>query len=196
MADTPWGEVPESIRVVVDALRANIARNATALEDVDWPRGPHDINEELTGTLQQAEAILQASKDLRSLLTAYAHRFHQPRPTMANVARAQDTSPQAVVSRYSQSTVQAISVLRTFESEAAERRAPAYETPEWISKTDAISRGLPSLARVLAENDAVKVGGTNDDIEGGDLTHADMKDPRYILSWLLIELRAAEVDDL
>ncbi|REJ07375.1 hypothetical protein DY023_04030 [Microbacterium bovistercoris] len=194
MADVQWGEVPESVRIVIDALRANIAHHAAALEAITWPRGAHDIDDELTETLQQTEAVLQASKDLRSFLTAYAHRFHQPRPTMANVARAQNASPQAVSSRYSKSTVEGIAALREFEKAAAAGRTPINDSPQWTTLTAAIATGIPSLARAISENDTAAY--LADEIDSGLLTTTDPEDPRAIASRLLAELGAVEPNDL
>ena len=52
-----------------------------------------------------------AATDLRALLSAYAHKFHNPRPVISDLARAQDTSPQGFIRRYSEGTVDAVASL-------------------------------------------------------------------------------------
>lgn len=58
-----------------------------------------------------AHKTTRAATDLRTLLSAYAHRFHNPRPVISDLARAQDTSSQGFIRRYSEGTVDAVASL-------------------------------------------------------------------------------------
>ncbi|WP_146078748.1 hypothetical protein [Rathayibacter rathayi] len=88
-----------------------INQNATKLDDETWPDEPGDVEPLFQSALFATHRANQASRDLRALLTAYAHQFHQPRPVMAELARAQDASPAGLLRRYNQKHVDAISSL-------------------------------------------------------------------------------------
>lgn len=139
MSKAPWGEVPPLVRELIDSLRRSISEHAKTLEHVEWPTQPGDISPALLATLAETERVFEASKDLRSLLTAYAHQIHEPRPKMADVARSQNASPQAVTTRYSAKTMAALVELLSHETEIAE----AFEN-------SIIKQGFPSLTHVGA----------------------------------------------
>ena len=148
MTDAPWGEVPDSMRVLIDALRESVARHSAELESITWPAGPGDFSPQLLRTLAETEAVMQAAKDLRSLLTAYAHKVHQPRPKMADIAQAQNASPQAVTGRYSAGTLGAIEeALRVGRGELAEVDDGAPIGPPDFSA--ALRQAFPTLTETL-----------------------------------------------
>jgi len=148
MTDAPWGEVPDSMRVLINALRGSVARHSEELENIAWPAGPGDFSPQLLRTLSETEAVMQAAKDLRSLLTAYAHKVHQPRPKMADIAQAQNASPQAVTGRYSASTLGAIEgALRVGRGEPAEADDGGPVGPPDFSA--ALRHAFPSLTEML-----------------------------------------------
>lgn len=148
MTDAPWGEVPDGMRVLIDALRGSVARHSEELETITWPSGPGDFSPQLLRTLTEAEAVMQAAKDLRSLLTAYAHKVHHPRPKMADIAQAQNASPQAVTGRYSAGTLGAIEeALRVDRGEPAEADDGGPVGPPDFSA--GLLHAFPSLAEVL-----------------------------------------------
>ena len=108
---TEWGVIPEEVVSVARLLSEKVARASKRFESRDWPKQPGDVQDTLRLAVGDAHAAARASTDLRSLLTAYAHQFHQPRPVMADIARAQDTSRQGIPRRYSATTVEAIAEL-------------------------------------------------------------------------------------
>lgn len=136
MAEAPWGEVPEHVRTLIETFRETIAAHEKKLNEVQWPASTGDISLALLGTLAETESIHQASKDLRSLLTAYAHQVHQPRPKMASVARAQRATPQAVTSRYTAKTTAALALLID----------PAADLSELL-RSEVVLSAFPSLAQ-------------------------------------------------
>lgn len=125
MANAVWGKVPLSIENLVLLLEARISGHSAKLSSIEWPQLPGDITPALTATLAEAENTFAAAKDLRSLLTAYAHRVHQPRPTVADVARAQRSSSQAIATRYSAELVSAIEVAMSVDATLADQEASA-----------------------------------------------------------------------
>ena len=58
------------------------------------PDKPQDIRDALRMPVSVAREVARASGELRALLAAYARRFYRPRTVMADLARAQDASPQ------------------------------------------------------------------------------------------------------
>jgi hypothetical protein len=105
-----WGVMPPRVAALLDVLRWKAACAMRQVEQ-DWPTQPGDIEGPLAAALHAANEAERASNDIRSLLTAYAHRFHQPRPTLAVLARAQGTSPQGFTRRYTEKTVGGIAEL-------------------------------------------------------------------------------------
>lgn len=69
------------------------------------------FQEELRLAIGAAHKTTRAATDLRALLSAYAHKFHNPRPVISDLARAQDTSSQGFIRRYSEGTVDAVASL-------------------------------------------------------------------------------------
>lgn len=120
MAGPEWGRVPLSIETLVTLLEARISGHSATLSTIRWPDHPGDITPALTKTLSETESVFAAAKDLRSLLTAYAHKVHQPRPTVADVARAQRTSSQAIATRYTPELLAAIDVALVLDSTFAD----------------------------------------------------------------------------
>ncbi|WP_146087013.1 hypothetical protein [Rathayibacter sp. AY1D4] len=106
-----WGRVPGPVVEAVHALNKQILRSGQHLDGLVWPDKPCDVQDLLRMSVADAHKVARASTDLRALLTAYAHRFHQPRPVMADLARAQDASPQGIPRRYGQASVDALASL-------------------------------------------------------------------------------------
>lgn|GEM_PF-4312754 len=73
----------------------------------------------LRKTISDAHKISKAATELRSLLTAYAHQFHEPRPVMSDLAKAQDATRQSIPRRYNQAMVDAIRELLSDEPNTA-----------------------------------------------------------------------------
>lgn len=124
-----WGLVPYPIVEVVRILASKVDRQSRHLSGLVWPEKPRDVQDLLRLSVSDAHKITRAGTDMRSLLTAYAHRFHEPKPVMAELARAQETSRQGIPRRYGEVTVAAIEELLS-------------ESPN----TAVILHGLPSLA--------------------------------------------------
>lgn len=78
---------------------------------IKWPDQPGDVQTELRLAIGAAHKTAKAATDLRALLSAYAHKFHNPRPVISDLARAQDTSSQGFIRRYSEGTVDAVASL-------------------------------------------------------------------------------------
>ncbi|WP_146082345.1 hypothetical protein [Rathayibacter sp. AY1C5] len=101
------------------ALNKKILRTGQHLDGLVWPDKPRDVQDLLRMSVSDAHKITQASADLRALLTDYAHRFHQPRPVMADLARAQGASPQGIPRRYGQGNVDGLASLFSDEPDVA-----------------------------------------------------------------------------
>lgn len=106
-----WGEIPAPVAKVIDLLAKVAAREANQLTTIDWPRDVADVGQPLAIALGHSQRAIVAATELRALLSAYAHVFHNPRPVLAALARAQQTSSQGFVRRYSDKTVAAIDEL-------------------------------------------------------------------------------------
>lgn len=110
-----WGLVPLPVVEAVHALNGKILRNGEHLEKMVWPDKPRDVQDLLRMSISDAHKVARASTDLRALLTAYAHRVHQPRPVMADLARAQEATPQGIPRRYSQANIEGLNALLSDE---------------------------------------------------------------------------------
>lgn len=110
-AQVEWGRVPEPILELLAILSEKAAHDSNHLHRMKWPEGPQDVQDLLGRALSDAHKVSKASNDVRSLLSAYAHHFHQPRPVLADLARAQETTSQGFVRRYSDVTVDGIASL-------------------------------------------------------------------------------------
>jgi hypothetical protein len=106
-----WGTVPAVIVDLARLLARRASENATKVERISWPDKPGDVQDELRRAIGAAHKTSRAAADLRALLSAYAHKFHNPRPVISDLARAQNTSSQGFVRRYSDGTVSAITSL-------------------------------------------------------------------------------------
>lgn len=152
MTNTAWGAVPASVRGLVDVLEEQIAEHSQRLSAIEWPTSPGDISPALLDTLREVEAVFSAAKDLRSVLTAYAHQVHQPRPVMADVARAQGASPQAVATRYTTKTVEAVEALIAAED------AASVAKPDPNQVRAAVEHAKSELERALQSQISDEVG--------------------------------------
>ncbi|GAB3614711.1 hypothetical protein GCM10027415_30510 [Humibacter ginsengisoli] len=106
-----WGRIPVPVAQLAQILAKKASKDAGRLTRAEWPTEPQDVQDLLRRTISDAHKVAQAGTDLRALLSAYAHRFHKPRPLLADLARAQHTSPQGFTRRYSDGTVVAIAQL-------------------------------------------------------------------------------------
>lgn len=109
--DLLWGTVPPVIVELARVLARRAAENAKRAERIKWSDKPGDVQEELRLAIGAAHKTTRAATDLRALLSAYAHKFHNPRPVISDLARAQDTSSQGFIRRYSEGTVDAVASL-------------------------------------------------------------------------------------
>lgn len=106
--ENAWGVVPPVVADLVRLLSRKIDRVNSHLDSLVWPDKPRDVEDLLRLSVGDAHKIARAGTDLRALLTAYSHQFHEPRPVMAAIAKAQDATRQGVPRRYGQVTVDAI----------------------------------------------------------------------------------------
>lgn len=109
--DLPWGTVPPVIVDLARLMAKKAVNDARRAEKVSWPDKPGDIQDELRRAISAAHKTTRAATDLRALLSAYAHKFHNPRPVISDLARAQNTSSQGFIRRYSSGTVEAVASL-------------------------------------------------------------------------------------
>ncbi|THG30562.1 hypothetical protein E6C70_14430 [Glaciibacter flavus] len=106
-----WGTVPPVIVDLARLLSRRASENARRVERMTWPDRPGDVQEELRLAIGAAHKTTKAATDVRALLSAYAHKFHNPRPVISDLARAQETSSQGFIRRYSEGTVDAVASL-------------------------------------------------------------------------------------
>lgn len=109
--DLSWGTVPAVIVDLARLLAKKAAADARRAEKIRWSEKPGDVQDELRRAISAAHKTARAATDLRALLSAYAHKFHNPRPVISDLARAQDTSSQGFIRRYSSGTMDAVASL-------------------------------------------------------------------------------------
>lgn len=110
----PHGDRSAHAQPVLEILRILGERSlegAKELERLTSASSDANVQDELCDTLRAAHLTTRAAADLRAFVSAYAHRFLDPRPVISALARAQDISPQGFVRRYSPDTVRAIASL-------------------------------------------------------------------------------------
>lgn len=129
--EVQWGAVPAVILDVITVLSRQARRSSDHVDRLVWPDAPGDVQDQLRMAIGDAHKISKAGTDLRAVLSAYAHKFHNPRPVISELARAQGTSSQGFIRRYSDATLQAVENLLS-------------TTPD----VDAICEGIPSLSMV------------------------------------------------
>lgn len=127
--EVQWGAVPAVILEVITVLSRQARRGSDHLDHLVWPESPGDVQDQLRMAIGDAHKISKAGTDLRAVLSAYAHKFHNPRPVISELARAQGTSSQGFIRRYSDATMTAVENLLS-------------ATPD----VDAIREGVPSLS--------------------------------------------------
>lgn len=127
--EVQWGAVPAGILDVVRLLSHRARRSTDHLDELEWPDSPGDVQDQLRLAIGDAHKISKAGTDLRAMLSAYAHKFHNPRPVISELARAQGTSSQGFIRRYSDATVVAVENLLS-------------PSPD----IDSILEGIPSLS--------------------------------------------------
>lgn len=137
-----WGRVPMPILELVRILSEKAADDSNHLQRIKWPLEPQDVSEPLRRAISDAHKINKASNDVRSLLSAYAHRFHQPRPVLADLARAQGTTSQGFVRRYSEVTVKGIESLLSEDPDldAIRRAFPSVSMPALATMTGPVGK--------------------------------------------------------
>lgn len=114
-----WGTIPQAVVDVAQMLSARAETSNEGLQRAEWPSEPRDVQPLLRKTISDAHKISKAATELRSLLTAYAHQFHEPRPVMSDLAKAQDATRQSIPRRYNQAMVDAIRELLSEEPNTA-----------------------------------------------------------------------------
>lgn len=106
-----WGTVPPALLAALTTLAKKAKKDAEHLGRIRWPEGPADVQDELRAAISDAHKISKAGTELRAVLSAYAHRVHEPRPVISDLARAQDTGSQGFIRRYSDATLAAVQQL-------------------------------------------------------------------------------------
>lgn len=129
--EVQWGAVPAVILDVITVLSRQARRSADHVDRLVWPDAPGDVQDQLRMAIGDAHKISKAGTDLRAVLSAYAHKFHNPRPVISELARAQGTSSQGFIRRYSDATLSAVENLLS-------------ATPN----VDVIREGIPSLSMI------------------------------------------------
>lgn len=111
-----WGLVPEPITAVLSRLQQKLATAVAAMDPsriAGVPPRSHDA--EFQQIARAANVADRVSNDYRSIFNAYVHRYHDPKPAIGELARAQDTIIQTFAKRYTSKTVAAIDALLSEE---------------------------------------------------------------------------------
>lgn len=129
--EVQWDAVPAAILDVITVLSRQARRSSDHVSRLVWPDAPGDVQDQLRMAIGDAHKILKAGTDLRAVLSAYARMFHNPRPVISKLARAQGTSSRGFIRRYSEATLTAVENLLS-------------PTPD----IGAIREGIPSLSLI------------------------------------------------
>jgi hypothetical protein len=158
---------PHAARRTVPAVIVDLARpmakkaaaDARRAEKIKWPDKPGDVQDELGRAISAAHKTARAATDLRALLSAYAHRFHNPRPVISDLARARDTSCQGFIRRYSAGTVEAVASLLSSHPDA-ETILLAFPS---VSLMDLVDLGgtVGAVAREMRDSDTNDINALN-----------------------------------
>jgi hypothetical protein len=109
---TVWGVVPAPIVGVLERLQARLAENVGQMSPLplegDSPREHDEVFQVIAKSANIADRV---SSDYRSVFNAYVHRYHKPKPSIGDLARAQDTIIQTFAKRYTPKTIAAIDAL-------------------------------------------------------------------------------------
>ena len=129
--ESEWGMVSHRFKDLIEVLELKISLETRNLHAARIP-SHGDVEPGLAASISAAHKLASASKDLRSALSAYAHRIHVPRPKVAIIAEAQDTNAQGLARRYNERTQQAIEALIAGSADAATLRSafPSLTQPE------------------------------------------------------------------
>lgn len=146
-----WGLVPEPISAVLSRLQQKLAGAVAAMDPsgiTGMPPRSHDT--EFQRIARAANVADRVSNDYRSIFNAYVHRYHDPKPAIGDLARAQDTIIQTFAKRYTSKTIAAIDALLS-------------DKPD----LDAIRQGIRTLGfddlwGISAPLDAALTAATND----------------------------------
>jgi len=108
-----YGVIPRPIFELMSRLREKVARADAALQSVPWQWNEQAHNREpfMVETLAASQRCIDAATDLRALMTAYGQVFHDPKPLLVRLARAQRASSAGLVKRYTPNHVEAIDQL-------------------------------------------------------------------------------------
>jgi len=115
-----WGVIPAPVYRLMTVLAAKSSGLANQNDPADWPSAdsPQDFADFFAEQLRLSHSSAQAAIDFRSLVTAYAHKFHNPRPLLNSLASAQQSTPQGLIRRYNSKTVDALRQILSSEPDA------------------------------------------------------------------------------
>lgn len=154
-----WGTIPPVIVDLVRLMAKKAAIDAERAANIKWPDQPCDVQDEPRRAISSTHKTTRAAMDLRSLLSAYAHKFHNPRPVISDLTRAQDAGSQGFIRRYSEGTVDAV--------ESLVSPGPAVETillafPS-LSIMDLVDLGGPvgNAAKTFRDSDSSEITALN-----------------------------------
>ncbi|MFB9307721.1 hypothetical protein BJY17_002808 [Agromyces hippuratus] len=116
-----WGVIPGPVHRLLVRLTEKARAIADGQDVSEWPPAdtPSDFDPYFRKTLAATQALHETTTDLRSLVSAWAHKYHQPKPNFSDLARAQGATPQGLYKRYKQSTRDAIDELLSDEPQIA-----------------------------------------------------------------------------
>lgn len=140
-----WGRVPEPFVALVLAFTEDVRAAEDKLGSIPWPSDVGDAEPRLVTALEATERVQAASRDLRSALSAYAHKIHQPRPRVGAIAEAQNTSTQGLIRRYTDQVEDSVRALIDGEA-TVEDLTSAFTslTPERARSIIDVSLGAPT----------------------------------------------------
>lgn len=155
--EVQWGAVPAVILDVITVLSRQARRSADHVDRLVWPDAPGDVQDQLRMAIGDAHKISKAGTDLRAVLSAYAHKFHSPRPVISELARAQGTSSQGFIRRYSYATLTAVENLLSAKPDIA-----------------SIREGIPSLSLVDLSELSGPVGMAASELLAADASESEL----------------------
>ncbi len=105
---TAWGITSPHVLYLARLIEDQISACVDDLRNVPFYSSVGNIEPALTRKIELTNNINGLSKDLRSMLTAYAHKVHEPRPRVTSIAEAQGTTTQGLLRRYNAQTADAV----------------------------------------------------------------------------------------
>lgn len=180
-AQQEWGVIPGPVHRLLARLTEKARVIANSQEVSEWP--PADVASDFDPffrkTLAATQALHETTTDLRSLVSAWAHKYHQPKPNFSELARAQGATPQGLYKRYKQSTRDGIDELLSDKPDLAVilLAFPSLRLTDLRGLSDSIDRALAGIPQGLVPRPP---GLSTDDYLGLVLRAIDTDAPKMV----------------